>query len=145
MRAADARPDARPVKPRGRPRSFDREQALERAMQVFWKQGYEATSIHDLTRAMGINPPSLYAAFGDKERLFMEAIERYQRERGPALPCIRDEAPTARAGVEGLLMESAGQMAHGGDARGCMLITAATNCSAASVQSALAGRREGQL
>jgi AcrR family transcriptional regulator len=136
--------DAGPAKPRGRPRSFDREQALERAMQVFWKQGYEATSIHDLTRAMGINPPSLYAAFGDKERLFMEAVERYQRECGPAVGCILDGAPTARGAIERLLMESAGQMAHSGDPRGCMLITSATNCSAASVQSALAGRREEQ-
>jgi AcrR family transcriptional regulator len=135
---------AAPAKPRGRPRSFDRDAALERAMQVFWKQGYEATSIHDLTRAMGINPPSLYAAFGDKERLFMEAIERYQRECGPAVSCILDEAPSARDAIERLLMESAGQMAHGSDPRGCMLITAATNCSAPSVQSALAGRRDEQ-
>jgi AcrR family transcriptional regulator len=136
--------DPGPAKPRGRPRSFDREEALERAMQVFWKQGYEATSIHDLTRAMGINPPSLYAAFGDKERLFMEAVERYQRECGPAVACILDEAQTARGAIERLLMESAGQMAHSGDPRGCMLITSATNCSAPSVQSALAGRREEQ-
>jgi TetR/AcrR family transcriptional regulator, copper-responsive repressor len=136
--------DASSAKPRGRPRSFDREQALERAMQVFWKQGYEATSIHDLTRAMGINPPSLYAAFGDKERLFMEAVERYQRECGPAVACILDEAPSARAALERLLMESAGQKAHSGDPRGCMLITSATNCSAPSVQLALAGRREDQ-
>ena len=135
---------AGPAKPRGRPRSFDREKALERAMQVFWKQGYEATSIHDLTRAMGINPPSLYAAFGDKERLFMEAVERYQRECGPAVSCILDEAPSARGAMERLLMESAGQMAHSGDPRGCMLITSATNCSAASVQAALAGRRDEQ-
>jgi AcrR family transcriptional regulator len=135
---------AGPAKPRGRPRSFDREQALERAMQVFWKQGYEATSIHDLTRAMGINPPSLYAAFGDKERLFMEAVERYQRECGPAVSCILDEAPSARGAMERLLTESAGQMAHSGDPRGCMLITSATNCSAASVQAALAGRRDEQ-
>jgi AcrR family transcriptional regulator len=134
-------PDTGAAKPRGRPRSFDREKALERAMQVFWKQGYEATSIHDLTRAMGINPPSLYAAFGDKERLFMEAVERYQRECGPAVACILDEAQTARGAIERLLTESAGQMAHSGDPRGCMLIT---NCSAPSVQSALAGRREHQ-
>jgi AcrR family transcriptional regulator len=131
-------------KPRGRPRSFDRDKALERAMQVFWKQGYEATSIQDLTRAMGINPPSLYAAFGDKERLFMEAVERYERECGPAVACILDEAPTARGAIERLLTESASQMARSGEPRGCMLINAATNCSAASVQDALAGRRDDQ-
>src|SRR4029077_11955803 len=68
-------------KPRGRPRSFDRGRALERAMHVFWRQGYEATSVSDLTRAMHINPPSLYAAFGDKEQLYLEALARYQQRR----------------------------------------------------------------
>src|SRR5258706_15807861 len=101
-------------KPRGRPRSFDRDKALERAMQVFWKQGYEATSIQDLTRAMGINPPSLYAAFGDKERLFMEAVERYERECGPAGACILDEAPTAGAALQRPPAGGAGQIAPTG-------------------------------
>ncbi len=61
----------------GRPRSFDRDIALEAAMLLFWRHGYEATSISDLTHAMGITPPSLYAAFGDKRRLFLAAVERY--------------------------------------------------------------------
>src|SRR6187455_712621 len=63
-------------KPRGRPLSFDRDQALEQAMHVFWQRGYEAASISELTAAMGITAPSLYTAFGDKERLVLEAIER---------------------------------------------------------------------
>src|SRR5688500_20409695 len=87
-------PDGAPRKPRGRPRSFDREAALDAAMEVFWRKGYEASSISDLTDAMGINPPSLYAAFGDKERLFMAAIERYSAERGESRPYAC--APTAR-------------------------------------------------
>src|SRR5258706_15799806 len=82
-------------KPRGRPRSFDRDTALERAMEVFWRFGFEGASLHDLTEAMGINPPSLYAAFGDKEGLFLEAVERYQAKRGDACPYA--DAPTARA------------------------------------------------
>jgi AcrR family transcriptional regulator len=61
----------------GRPRGFDPEVALERAMQVFWRKGYAATSVADLTAAMGINPPSLYAAFGNKEALFRKVLERY--------------------------------------------------------------------
>ena len=65
----------------GRPLAFDREAALVCAMHLFWRHGYEATSIADLTRAMGITPPSLYAAFGDKRRLFLEAVERYSRRR----------------------------------------------------------------
>src|SRR4051794_34171198 len=63
-------------RPRGRPRSFDRDQALARAMQVFWEKGYEAASMQDLLTAMEISSPSLYAAFGDKEALFLEAVQR---------------------------------------------------------------------
>ncbi|MEO3385094.1 TetR/AcrR family transcriptional regulator [Mesorhizobium sp. CAU 1741] len=65
------------VRRTGRPLSFDRDAALVSAMHLFWRHGYEATSVADLTRAMGITPPSLYAAFGDKRRLFLEAVDRY--------------------------------------------------------------------
>ena len=98
-------------KPRGRPRSFDREQALERAMHVFWRQGYEATSVSDLTRAMHINPPSLYAAFGDKEQLYLEALARYQQRRVESMAKWFDEEPTAKAGRAA--------PAHRGRARAC--------------------------
>jgi len=134
------------AKTRGRPRSFDREIALERAMQVFWRQGYEATSLNDLTAAMGINPPSLYAAFGDKEHLFLAAVERYENSgRGPAR-CVLEEEPTARAAVDRMLKETAIELAKTSQPKGCMLITAATNCSASSahIQAALAERRAEQ-
>jgi hypothetical protein len=81
---------------RGRPRSFDRDEALEHAMQVFWRQGYESTTIADLTKAMGINPPSLYAAFGDKEKLFLAAVERYGCNVG-ATPRPSSSLPPRRA------------------------------------------------
>ena len=68
--------------PRGRPREFDVDQALDRALRVFWRKGYEGTTLPDLTRAMGINRPSLYAAFGNKEGLFRKALDRYAE--GPA-------------------------------------------------------------
>src|ERR1035438_2174233 len=61
----------------GRPLGFDREAALNEAMLLFWRHGFEATSVNDLTKAMGITPPSLYTAFGDKKQLFLEAIQRY--------------------------------------------------------------------
>ena len=64
---------------RGRPREFDVDEALERAVEVFWRQGYEGTSLNDLTGAMGISRPSLYAAFGNKEGTFRQAVARYAR------------------------------------------------------------------
>ena len=63
--------------PKGRPREFDVDLALDRALEIFWRQGYEGASLPDLTRAMGINRPSLYAAFGNKEELFRKALDRY--------------------------------------------------------------------
>jgi AcrR family transcriptional regulator len=128
-------------KPRGRPRSFDRDKALERAMHVFWKQGYEATSVNDLTRAMRINPPSLYAAFGDKEHLYLEAVDRYQRSRLEAVATWLDEEPTAKAAVARLLTEAAGLLVRSGAPRGSMLVLSAMNCADASLQSRLAHRR----
>jgi AcrR family transcriptional regulator len=128
-------------KPRGRPRSFDRDKALERAMHVFWRQGYEATSVNDLTRAMRINPPSLYAAFGDKEHLYLEALERYQQARLESVAKWFDEEPTAKAAIARLLTEAAELLVRTGAPRGSMLVLSATNCSAASLQSALAQRR----
>lgn len=128
-------------KTRGRPRSFDRDKALERAMHVFWRQGYEATSVSDLTRAMRINPPSLYAAFGDKERLYLEALERYQRSRLDSMAKWLDEEATAKAAVGRLLTEAAGLLVRSGAPRGSMLVLSSMNCSEASLQSELAQRR----
>ena len=134
------RADASPPKPRGRPRGFDRDTALERAMDVFWRQGYEGTSIADLTRAMRINPPSLYAAFGDKEHLYLEAIERYQQGRRDELAPLLDEAPTAREAIARLLHEAARLYAQADAPRGCML-TLSTACADTALHSELAKRR----
>jgi TetR/AcrR family transcriptional regulator, copper-responsive repressor len=137
------RANGKPAMPRGRPRSFDREAALERAIDVFWRHGYEATSVSDLTAAMGINPPSLYAAFGDKEKLFLEAIERYQQQRRQSLTKIFDAAPTAEEAVHRVLQEAARELAGSSHPRGCLLVMSDTNCSdaASHVQSDLAQRR----
>ncbi|AJZ84896.1 MULTISPECIES: TetR/AcrR family transcriptional regulator [Streptomyces] len=79
----------------GRPRGFDADEALERAMRVFWEQGYEGASLTDLTSAMGITRTSMYAAFGNKEDLFRRALERYTE--GPASYAARAlREPTAR-------------------------------------------------
>ena len=130
-------------KPRGRPLSFDRDAALETAMHVFWERGYEAASISDLTSAMGITPPSLYTAFGDKEQLFLEAIERYALGYGSAGARALIEEPSARGAIERWLTEAANELTQPCHPKGCMVVMAATNCSAAAerVQDALLLRR----
>ncbi len=88
----------------GRPREFDRDAALEAAMLVFWRKGFAAASMNDLCDAMGVRSPSLYAAFGSKEALYLEAIEHYVRTNGPPIWDRLAEGATARAGVEKLLL-----------------------------------------
>ena len=87
---------------RGRPRNFDRAQALRKAMEVFWSKGYEGASLTDLTAAMGINSPSLYGAFGSKEGLFREAVQLYRDTDGAASRRALTDADTARDAVQGL-------------------------------------------
>ncbi|MEV7378657.1 TetR/AcrR family transcriptional regulator [Streptomyces lydicus] len=122
------------TKRRGRPRSFDRETALEQAVRSFWEQGYEATSISDLTRAMGISAPSLYAAFGDKRALFDEVVAEYRRLYGGFISRAVAEEPTARRGVERALREAAAEYTAPGRPRGCLVISAALNISPASAE-----------
>ena len=113
----------------GRPRSFDRDEALEGAIAVFWEHGYDTTSIALLTKALGIGAPSLYAAFGDKRTLFMEALDRYLRTYAAFTVRALAEEPNARDAVERLLREAATAYTGAGHPPGCLLITAATNCS----------------
>jgi AcrR family transcriptional regulator len=112
-------------------------------MQLFWRRGYEATSISDLTAAMGINPPSLYSAFGDKERLFLEAVERYQSAHAGSMTCVFETEVSARNAIAHLLESVATDATRPDTPPGCMVITAATNCSAsaAHIQAALADYR----
>jgi AcrR family transcriptional regulator len=128
----------------GRPRAFDREAALDRALELFWRQGYEGTSIADLTGAMGINPPSLYAAFGNKEALFREAVDRYVEQTSVH---IREAMakPTARAAAETWLRGAAERATAPKAPKACMLVSAALACSAASddIRDELAARRAG--
>jgi AcrR family transcriptional regulator len=88
----------------GRPREFDRGAALEAAMVLFWRKGFAATSMNDLCDAMGVRSPSLYAAFGSKEALYLEAIQHYVEVFGPAVWDGLAEAATARAGVQSVLL-----------------------------------------
>lgn len=111
----------------GRPRKFDKDAALLAAMNVFWKQGYEGSSMKDLTRAMGIEGPSLYAAFGDKRSLFLQAIERYASHDGCAPLVAFEEEPELAEAVRRFFIEVIEYATnHESGARGCFL----TSCVA---------------
>ncbi|WP_227981027.1 TetR/AcrR family transcriptional regulator [Nocardia spumae] len=109
---------------RGRPRGFDRDIALRRAMEVFWEHGYEGAAMNDLTGAMGINSPSLYAAFGCKEQLFREAVELYGRTEGGYTERALATAPTARAAIEAMLRDNAAAYCDPATPRGCLVVVA---------------------
>ena len=112
-----------PARP-GRPRCFCEETALDAAMRVFWEKGYEGASLADITEAMGINRPSLYAAFGDKESLFLKAMARYAE--GPAA-YLRTAlaAPTARLVVEALVNGAVELLGNSDNPRGCLSVNGA--------------------
>jgi AcrR family transcriptional regulator len=128
----------------GRPRAFDMDQALDQALHVFWEKGYAGTSITDLTEAMGINPPSLYAAFGNKEKLFKKALDRYEDLRDQILE-EAFAAPTAREAVTRLLEGTAERLSDKCNPRGCLMVQGALSggeeCEA--VKQDLAFRRAG--
>ncbi|MFI6438785.1 TetR/AcrR family transcriptional regulator [Streptomyces sp. NPDC050759] len=132
-------------RPRGRPRSFDRETALEKAILAFWEHGYEATSVSDLTRVMDIGAPSLYAAFGDKRSLFDEVVREYGQRYGSFGDRALAEEPTARAAVERTLREAAAEYTAPGRPHGCLVIHAATNCSTPGVEESLRARRNANI
>jgi AcrR family transcriptional regulator len=127
----------------GRPRAFDVDEALDRALQVFWRSGYEGATMTDLTGAMGINPPSLYAAFGNKEGLFRQALDRYVAGRAEFLS-EASGAPTARAVAERLLCGTAEFLSNRRHPRGCLLVQGALACGAPaeSVRRELVARRQ---
>ena len=126
----------------GRPRRFDIDAALDQAVEVFWRKGYEGASVSDLTKAMGINRPSLYAAFGNKEALFRQALDRYND--GPAA-YVRDalEEPTARAVVEALLRGAVELLSCPRNPQGCLMVQGALSCgrTANPIRRELASRR----
>jgi AcrR family transcriptional regulator len=111
---------------RGRPRTFDREDALRRAMEVFWEHGYEGASMSVLTAAMGINSPSLYAAFGCKEQLLREAVAHYNEIEGSAAAMALRELPTAREAIAEVLRHNVVAFSDPDKPPGCMIVLTAT-------------------
>ena len=108
----------------GRPRAFDKDQALDQAVHVFWEKGYEGTSIADLAAAMGINPPSLYAAFGNKEALFKKVLERYEAKRD-AFFAEAFAAATAREAMARLLDGTVELLSDKRTPQGCLMVQGA--------------------
>lgn len=112
---------------RGRPREFCTENALAAALAVFWRKGYEGASLSDLTDAMGISRPSLYAAFGNKEALFRQALDLYEREK-MAYVGLALAQPTARGVAEYMLMGALERQTSVCDPRGCLGVVSAMQC-----------------
>lgn len=117
---------------KGRPRTFDREAALICALGVFWRRGYEPASVAELCAAMGINPPSLYAAFGNKAQLFLEAVKHYEKVYWyPAWERMAEE-PDLRKGIESFFREAARTLTSTEAPCGCLVVLAAVNVSSES-------------
>lgn len=108
---------------RGRPRSFDRNAALDKAIRLFWRKGYEATSMRDLTTELDIAAPSLYRAFGDKEQLFAEAVTTYDVRYGGFIDAaLREEQTGADAAIR-ILREAPGAYTRRGLPTGCLIVS----------------------
>jgi TetR/AcrR family transcriptional regulator, transcriptional repressor for nem operon len=116
--------------PRGRPRSFDAEAAVERAMDAFWSHGYHGTSLPDLLRAMKVTRGSLYAAFGDKHALFLRALDRYIADGLTRLDAELDPRKSAIAGVRACLAGYADRTSGDKGRRGCLLVATAMELAA---------------
>ena len=132
--------------PGGRPRAFDPDTALDRALEVFWRQGYEGTALSDLTEAMGMNRPSIYSAFGNKEELFGKVLDRYIDGPGGFAEQALD-LPRARDVVERLVYGAIDLTAGPGTPRGCLCVKTAQACgpdSEAVRRQAISHRMAGQ-
>ncbi|MFY1697393.1 TetR/AcrR family transcriptional regulator [Solwaraspora sp. WMMA2101] len=114
--------------PAGRPRAFDEEAVLDRATEAFWRYGYEGASLSTLTAAMGINRPSLYAAFGSKEQLFQRTLARYQEAQLATVRTALDQ-PTAYAAIEAFLRASADGLTADSHPAGCFSVQGGLSCS----------------
>ncbi len=127
---------------RGRPRKFDRDAALARAMELFWRKGFTGASLSELTAAMGINPPSLYAAFGSKEALFHEAVSLYGRTESPEIWLAVEPAPTAREAFDGFLRATAQAFTQPDKPRGCLIVLGALHADDTGSEAVCASLRK---
>jgi AcrR family transcriptional regulator len=125
---------------RGRPRAFDRADALQKAMLLFWEKGFQGAAMSELTAAMGINAPSLYACFGSKEALYREALALYEAGDGAELGAAIATAPTAREAIAIYLMRSAALFSRPGKPAGCMVVLSVVHAAGTSEEAGRALR-----
>ena len=118
--------------PRGRPREFDPDKVLDQAVHAFWSRGFRATSLNELARELGIEKPSLYAAFGNKEQLFLKALERYAAGFELRAIAALEKAPTGKAAVAALLSAFAEQLSDPKTPAGCLIANCAAECRESS-------------
>ncbi len=140
-------PSAAPGRAMGRPRGFDRDTALTQALDVFWRRGYEPTSVAELCAAMGINPSSLYAAFGNKAKLFLEAVDFYERTYWEDAWTRLEHDPDVHRSIASFFQEAATILLSPKAPCGCLVVLAAVNVSRDSTEVAQAIatlRQEGQ-
>ena len=130
-------------KPRGRPRSFDERDALEKATQVYWSKGYDGVTIDDLVAGMGVGRPSLYAVFGDKRAIFLRVLQAYAEKKGALAAKALLSPHTLRDSIAGFLRFAVESATEKGSARGCLMVCVAPLVDDAEVrrflQSAAAG------
>ncbi len=131
------------TKPRGRPRSFDEAEALEKATQVFWSKGYDGVTIDDLVAGMGVGRPSLYAVFGDKRTIFLRVLRAYAAAKGARATQALFAPQPLRDSLADFLKHDVESATQKGSARGCLLVCVAPLVNDAEVQgflqSAVAG------
>src|SRR5271165_615639 len=113
------------ARPRGRPRSFDERDALEKATQVFWSKGYDGVTIDDLVAGMGVGRPSLYAVFGDKRAIFLRVLRAYAERKGASAAKALLSPQSLRDSIAGFLRYAVESATEKGSARGCLLVCVA--------------------
>lgn len=133
---------ARVERPRGRPRAFNRDDALIKAMRLFWARGYEGVTVQEVADELGINPPSLYAAFGDKRQLYRESIQRYLTGPGAYAVAALAHLDIGQA-IEELLIGAVHTLTSPETPSGCMVVLSALNLgvNSADIETELAGMR----
>src|SRR5579883_1063175 len=133
----------KPQRPRGRPRSFDELEALEKAIQVFWSKGYDGVTIDDLVAGMGVGRPSLYAVFGDKRTLFLRVLRAYAEKKGARAAKALLSPQTLRASIGSFLRHAVESATEEGSAVGCLIVCVAPLVDEAEVRQFLQNAADG--